>query len=227
MTGRIVIATPHRRYRPLVERMRARGTEVRHVESREELDPEAIAAFGPDYIFFPHWSWKIPPTIYEPFEAVIFHMADVPFGRGGSPLQNLVRLGLRETKLTALRCTMELDAGPVYLKRPLSLLGTAEEIFLRAAELMGDMIAEMLEKRPRPVEQSGEVVMFKRLTPADGDLSETGSIEQLFDRIRMLDAKGYPPAFVDAGGFRFEFSRASLKPGEVVADVRIRRHEED
>lgn len=37
----------------------------------------------------------------------------------------------------------------------------------------------------------------------------------------MLDAEGYPKAFVEVGPFRFEFSRASLRGRDIVADVRI------
>jgi methionyl-tRNA formyltransferase len=39
--------------------------------------------------------------------------------------------------------------------------------------------------------------------------------------IRMLDADGYPRAFLNYSGFRFEFSRSALYDGRVVADVRI------
>lgn len=226
MAPRIVIATPHGRYRRLVERLREHA-QVLAVETREELDPAMLASYGPDYIFLPHWSWRIPPEIYEQFEVIVFHMADVPYGRGGSPLQNLVRRGHQDTKLTALRCVEALDAGPVYLKRPLSLLGTAEEIFLRSAALMEEMIVEIIATRPQPIEQEGEVVTFKRLKPEDGDLKGADSLEQIFDMVRMLDAEGYPPAFLDAGAYRFEFSRASLKPDCVVADVRIRRREDN
>lgn len=226
MKSRIVLAKPHRRYRPLAERLRALGIEVLEVTGREQLDPQQLTAFAPDFIFFPHWSWKIPPEVHERFVAIIFHMTDVPFGRGGSPLQNLIRRGYRETKLTALRCVAALDAGPVYLKRPLSLFGTAEEIFMRAAALMEEMIVEIVTERPQPTKQVGEPVTFKRLGPDDGNLAGATSIEQLFDFIRMLDADGYPPAFVTAGPYRFEFSRASLTPGEVIADVRIRRDDD-
>ncbi len=41
------------------------------------------------------------------FEKV--HMTDVPYGRGGSPLQNLIARGHTSTKLTAMRMTAEVD----------------------------------------------------------------------------------------------------------------------
>lgn len=224
MTARIIIATPHERYSDLIERLRARpDVELMAIRSAEALDPSAIAEFAPDYLFFPHWSWMIPATVYEPFETVIFHMTDLPFGRGGSPLQNLIRLGHDATTLTALRCVKELDAGPVYLKRPLSLEGTAEEIFRRAAVLMEEMIVELVTRRPQPVPQEGKIVAFKRLKPEDGDLSKASSLNGAYDMIRMLDADGYPPAFLAIDRFRLEFSHASLGTDELVAEVRIRR----
>jgi len=224
MTARIVVATPHARYLGLIERLRVRpDIEVMAVRSRDELDPAAIAAFEPDYVFFPHWSWKIPAEVYERFETVIFHMTDLPYGRGGSPLQNLIKRGHDETMLTALRCVEALDAGPIYQKRPLSLLGTAEAIFGRAADLMEEMIVEIVERRPEPIPQEGQVVTFKRLKPDDGELSTASSLEEAYDMIRMLEADGYPRAFVTAAKFRIEFSGASLTGDGIIAEVRIRR----
>ncbi len=152
---------------------------------------------------------------------MIFHMTDVPYGRGGSPLQNLIVRGHTETKLTALRCVAEMDAGPVYLQRPLSLLGTAEEILIRAGHLIIDMIVTITAVEPMPRRQQGAPTVFERRKPTDGALDQARTISNAYDLIRMLDAEGYPHAFADVGPFRIEFSRATLRPDEVVADVRI------
>lgn len=226
MSRRIVIATPHERFDLLEAHLSAdpRFT-VWRIRDRAGLTVEVLEAIAPDYVFFPQWSWKIPAAIHRSFRCVIFHMTDVPFGRGGSPLQNLIVRGFRETRLTALECVEEMDAGPVYLKRALSLLGTGEEIFLRAGELMAEMIREIALSDPAPQPQQGEVVEFQRRTPADSSLDGVDTLEAVFDRVRMLDAAGYPAAFLDAGPFRLEFSRASLKPDCVLADVRIKLRE--
>ena len=50
-----------------------------------ELD-KLLESYNPRYIFFPHWSWIVPKEIFEKYECVCFHMTDLPFGRGGSPL---------------------------------------------------------------------------------------------------------------------------------------------
>jgi methionyl-tRNA formyltransferase len=228
MSTPIVIATPHRRYDRMVERLARLGTlDVTRIERQEDLNPERLTAIGPAYVFMPHWSWLIPAEVHRNFECVIFHMTDLPYGRGGSPLQNLIVRGHQQTQLSALRCEQDLDAGPVYMKRPLSLLGTAEEIFLRAQALMEDMIPSIALERPAPVAQQGEPTLFSRLGPESGDLARVDSIEAAFDRIRMLDADGYPKAHVDCGALRFEFTRASLTHDGIVADVRIRRKEDE
>ena len=73
--------------------------------------------------------------------------------------------------------------------------------------------------------QLGEPTYFKRRLPQDSNVSEVTSLEALFDRIRMLDAEGYPQAFIDINDFRLEFSRASLKTDKIFADVRITRRD--
>lgn len=188
-----------------------------------ELDSATFVDFGPRFIFFPHWSWMIPADIYEGFECVIFHMTDLPFGRGGSPLQNLIVRRINQTQLTALRCVATLDAGPIYMKRPLSLFGSAEEILLRASELTSEMIEYIVREQPMPQPQVGEPTIFRRRTPQDGDLVELDELEKVSDYIRMLDAEGYPPAFLETAHFRLEFSRATLKSDSVIADVKFSR----
>lgn len=221
--AKIVVAAPFSRYDALEAGLGACGLDVLRLRGPDELNAKSLRVFNPRYLFFPHWSWKIPAEIHDAFECVIFHMTDLPFGRGGSPLQNLIVRGIHETQLTALRCVADLDAGPIYLKRPLSLHGTAEEIFLRAVDLMREMIEVIVREQPQPQSQPplDDPVVFHRRTPEEGDLGGLSTLEQVFDYIRMLDADDYPKAFIETQSLRFEFSRASLKPGEIIADVRI------
>ena len=197
------------------------GCEFVLISDPEKLTAAKLSTLNPRFVFFPHWSHRIDSTIYEQFECVIFHMTDLPFGRGGSPLQNLIARGIYETKISALRCVEEMDAGPIYLKKSFSLHGAAEEIFLRATVVIEDMIVEMLEKLPEPMPQEGVPTVFKRRSPEESDLSTVQTLEQAFDLIRMLDAEGYPNAFLNAGPFKIEFTRASKKNNQVLADVRI------
>ena len=187
----------------------------------EDLTFEKIKKIDPLYIFIPHWSYAISKDIYENYECVIFHMTDLPYGRGGSPLQNLIVRGHETTIITALKCVKEIDTGPVYLKKPLSLLGSAEEIFLRASMLIEDMVCQILKKDLVAIEQEGTPTEFKRRKPEQGDWSKLQRLDEVFNHIRMLDANGYPPAFVRVGRFKLEFTRASRRTGSIISDVRI------
>jgi methionyl-tRNA formyltransferase len=196
------------------------------IEAPKQLTLDAVGALDPRYIFFLHWSWKVPEEIVDAYECVVFHMTDVPYGRGGSPLQNLVVRGHRHTKLTALRMTHEFDAGPVYLKEDLCLEGSAEEIYIRATHLSAQMISHIIREEPKPVPQTGEEVLFERRKPDESEIPERSSLRELHDFIRMLDAEGYPRAFIIHQGFRYEFSRAALRDGRIMADVTITQLED-
>ena len=136
-------------------------------------------------------------------------------------MQNLIIRGHKETKLTALKCVKEMDAGPVYLKESLSLLGNAEEIYMRASALIEKMIGRIISENPHPVVQKGDIVKFKRRKPEEGDWSSAKDLDQVYDMIRMLDADGYPKAFVRVGKYKLEFTRASRTLDGVYADVKI------
>lgn len=176
----------------------------------------------PRYIFFLHWGWYVPEELWKNVECVCFHMTDLPYGRGGSPLQNLIKAGHATTKLSALRMVDEMDAGPVYTKVDLSLAGRAEDIYRRAGELSFRIIHWLVANEPEPVPQQGTVVTFKRREPAQSRLPEGPTAEALYDHIRMLDAPTYPHAFIDRGEFRYEFTDAELCDGELSAKVIIR-----
>jgi N-acetylneuraminate synthase len=191
------------------------------ITAREDLTAEKMRATNPRFIFFLHWSWKVPDKIVDGFECVCFHMTDLPYGRGGSPLQNLIVRGHRETKVTALRMSHELDAGPVYLKEPLSLQGRAEDIYIRAGETAAKMIARIIHEEITPSPQTGEAVVFNRRKPEESDAAQLESLSALYDHIRMLDAEDYPHAFLQAGNFRMEFVRAVQHPDRIVAEVSI------
>lgn len=191
------------------------------VGQREELTIDSLRAMNPRFVFFLHWSWKVPAEIVNGFECVCFHMTDVPYGRGGSPLQNLIVRGHQETMISALRMTQEFDAGPVYLKEPMSLEGRAEDIYIRAGEVAAQMIARIIREEMTPVPQSGEVVVFERRKPEQSNMASLQSLSEIYDCIRMLDAEQYPHAFLEAGPFRFEFRRAVRHNDRVVAEVSI------
>ena len=75
------------------------------ISNNTELTYKNISALNPKYIFFPHWSWYIDDKIFTNYECIVFHETDLPFGRGGSPLQNLIQREIYNTKISALKVT--------------------------------------------------------------------------------------------------------------------------
>lgn len=192
------------------------------IDSKEDFNEENLQLINPNKIFIPHWSHIIPDIIFNYYECIIFHMTDLPYGRGGSPLQNLIVRGHKKTKISAIRAVEELDAGDIYLKSDLPLVGTAQEIYTRANIIIKKMINQIIIDQIRPVPQEGEIVSFKRRTPVMSDISKLTDISSIYDHIRMLDADDYPNAFVDLAKFRIEFSKASINSdGNIESYARI------
>ena len=208
----------------LVERLQQQFPEHKfiHISAREDFTQEHLQEINPDKVFIPHWSYIIPESIWGNFECIVFHMTDLPYGRGGSPLQNLIVRGHKETKISALRVEKGLDTGDIYMKKPLSLYGSAEEIYMRASGIIETMIEEIIQNNPKPQKQTGEPVEFKRRKAAESDISGLNDLDTIYDYIRMLDAEGYPQASLTIGDVKYEFSHVQQKAdGSLVADVRI------
>lgn len=194
--------------------------QVKIIEKKEDLQISDLEEFTPDFIFFPHWSYIIPQDIYENYLCIVFHMTDLPFGRGGSPLQNLIARGYEKTKISAIHVNAGLDTGDIYCKEELGLTGTADEIFKRASAIIfTTMIPEILKGSLKPQKQRGEAVTFRRRKPEQSKLDAEMDIKQLYDQIRMLDGEGYPKAYMELGEYQLQFSQACLQEGKLTAKV--------
>jgi methionyl-tRNA formyltransferase len=205
--------------RSLFDRVQAKSSDRWLFVSAPDVLAAELDAACPRLVFFPHWSHIIPESVWKRHECVIFHMTDLPYGRGGSPLQNLIIRGHSDTVISAIRCVAEIDAGPVFMKRPLSLRGSAHEIFSRAMAVIEGMIDELVSSLPEPHQQEGEVVRFTRRTPQMSRIDGSLSLDAIYNQIRMLDADGYPRAFTDIEGLRLEFDNAVRTTAGVEARV--------
>lgn len=219
-----ILASTNEIYKALYEKLSIQFSHDKwiYINDKNDLSLENLNKWNPSYIFFPHWSFIIPSKIYSKYECVVFHMTDLPYGRGGSPLQNLIVKGHTETKLSALRVSKGIDTGDIYLKEKLSLDGKASDIFLRASSLIGDIIKAIIDNSITPTPQQGEVVKLERRTPNQSDIKNLSNLSTVYDYIRMLDAPGYPKAFLETEYLKFEFTNADISnPDEIIANVRI------
>ena len=181
------------------------------ISNSEALTEEFIQKINPNYIFFLHWSWIIPKNIYNNFNCVLFHMTDLPYGRGGSPLQNLIMNKVYKTKISAIKVSENIDSGDIYLKESLDIsTGSAQDIFKKSSQITFEkMIPKFLSSKLSAKEQSGEIVTFKRRTPDQSSIEivKDLSLNSLYDFIRMLDGEGYPKAYIEIENIKIEFSQ--------------------
>jgi len=191
------------------------------IETNNDLNLDLLQKINPRYIFFPHWNWRVDSKIFERYECIAFHTAPLPFGRGGSPIQNLILRNIEKTPVCALRMTEILDGGPIYDSIEVTLDGTIAEIFSRIAVCVEKLIIKICQENQEPKEQSGSVVTFSRLTYAENELKSEYSIKELYDRIRMVDGLDYERAYINFGKNKIELTEAHLNKNCLTAKIKL------
>ena len=82
------------------------------IRDKTNLNIDFLNDFNPDYIMFPHWSHRVDKNIVNQFKCICFHSAPLPYGRGGSPIQNMIIRGHKETEVCSLLMEKDFDTGP-------------------------------------------------------------------------------------------------------------------
>lgn len=197
---------------------------VSYIDDNNDLTISNLSNLEPDMIFFPHWNWKVSPEIFERFPAIVFHTAPLPYGRGGSPIQNLILEGYEEAPVSAIQMTSDLDAGPIYGSQNISLKGSLDDIFDRINEAINALISDFLKNGlPDPKPQTGEPHYFKRRSVDDNEIPPTANLSQVFDYIRMLDSKLYPQSYIIYGSHKIEFTAPQFDGDEIIATCKIKK----
>ena len=191
------------------------------IDNKEGMNLTALKSLAPDYVFFPHWNWKISKDIIKAYKPIIFHTAPLPKGRGGSPIQNLILAGHKTSPVWALFATEKFDEGPLITNRDVSLEGKLSEIFARIKTAVLEMICEICEGKTVSKPQEGDVEIFKRLTALDNLIPNDVDISSVYDRIRMVDASGYPNAYIEYGNLKIEFEDANFDGDQVITTAKI------
>ena len=140
----------------------------------------------------------------------------------------MISLGLKETKISAINVCKELDAGDVYIKEKISLLGSAEEIFINISNIIfHKMIPQIIEKEIILTPQIGEIVTFNRRKPEQSVMPMNANLDALYDHIRMLDAEEYPKAYIEYGNFKIIISNAVRRVDSIEGIVEIKLKEDE
>tara|TARA_B100001287_G_scaffold272911_1_gene275425 strand:+ start:455 stop:1129 length:675 start_codon:yes stop_codon:yes gene_type:complete len=196
--------------------------QILSIKKKDELTLAALNQFKPDLIFFPHWNWIVSEEIFEKYKCVLFHTAPLPFGRGGSPIQNLIKCGYSKSPVCALAMSKGVDTGPIYDQIDISLNGSLSEILVRLNNIVNTLMLRLMDRLPEPKIQTGNVHNFKRLGNEDNEINCVSKIEEFYDSIRMLDDPSYPNAYLNLQNVCIEFSDISREGNELFCKARIR-----
>jgi len=191
------------------------------IKKPKQLTIKKIKQINPKYIFLPDWSWIIPQEIHKNFQCICFHESDLPKFRGGSPLQNQIIRGIKKTKTTAFLMNDKIDAGPIIMKKNLSLEGNLDEIFDRMKKNDLAIIENILKKGVKSKMQEGRISIFKRRKPEESQLNSLNhSKTYLYDFIRML-GEPYPNAFIKIGKRKILFKSAKFEKNKLSVEAEI------
>ncbi len=178
------------------------------------LNKKKIQKFRPKIIFFIHWSKKISANFLKKNLCIQFHSSDLPRFRGGSPIQNQIINQVKNTKISAFKMNDIIDGGDICIKEKLKLSGSAETIYKNMEKKCVHMIKK-ISKRKKVIfyKQKGKASFYKRRSDKDSNLklNELNNFSSLYDFIRMLDADGYPNAFLKLKKFKIIFNDAKLE----------------
>ncbi len=114
-----------------------------------------------------------------------------------------------------------LDGGPIYDSQEISLSGNIDEIFSEIAKFVENLILKICKLNPVPLPQNGNDVSFKRLSYEDNMLLQEYSINEFYDRNRMVDGEGYKRAYITFDDYKIEFSEAKIVNNELLAKIRL------
>lgn len=188
------------------------------------INYKKITEINPKIIFFIHWSKKISNNFLKKNLCIQFHSSDLPKFRGGSPIQNQILKRVYKTKISAFKMSNIIDAGDICLKKNFYLKGDAQNIYKNMEKKCVQMIKTISKKkRLKFYKQKGKPSLYKRRKAKQSNLilNKFKNFSSLFDFIRMLDAEGYPKAFINIDKFKIKLSKANLSRKNITGKFKI------
>lgn len=187
-----------------------------------------VKKYNPIFIFFIHWGWKITKKFSEKYKLFIFHTSHLPYGKGGSPIQNLIIRGHKYTQICLIGYSEKIDEGNIYLKKKISLNGDLSDILKNISIKINIMITNFILKKGaiKSIKQTEENFKFFRLSKINNYLIRGGGVKQNYDRIRMLDHPDYPNVSIQYGNKIIEFCKSKKVGNEILVSAKIKLDKE-
>lgn len=143
----------------------------------------------------------IPQEILDIFPRGIInvHPSLLPKLRGSTPVETAILNGLKETGVSLMKLTAEMDAGPVYVQKKFALGGTetkselAQKLLNEGAQMLADNLDSILAGRLKAKIQDETEADYTRLLSAqDGLIDFKEPAEDIERKVRAF--AGFPKA---------------------------------
>ncbi len=205
---------------PVKDRAIALGLPVLQPARLARAAVTQIVALRPDALVWAAYGNLIPGALIDAVggRAVNVHASLLPRWRGAAPVAHAIFAGDRETGVTLMEGTAELDAGPILSVERTGIAPdeTAGELTRRLAAIGAALLERDLrrylagEMRGRP-EDASAVTWAPKLTGADGVLDFARPADELVRRVRGCSPE--PGSFTMYRGSRLVVTRASVAAG--------------
>ncbi|MDA9678256.1 methionyl-tRNA formyltransferase [Candidatus Pelagibacter sp.] len=156
------------------------------------------------------------------------HASLLPKWRGAAPIQRSIMNLDKETGISVMKITEQLDTGPVCnaykinLKNNLNAIDIADKLSLIAAEKILDNIDDILEDKANFTEQDHSKATYaSKIQKAEGEINWNNNAKIINGKINGLYP--VPGAFFMHKGERYKILKAEIgngigNPGEVISD---------
>ena len=156
------------------------------------------------------------------------HASILPKWRGAAPIQRSIMNLDKETGISIMKITEELDSGPVCniykidLEKNLNANDISEKLSLLAAEKILDNIDDIINEKAKFTEQDHSKATYaSKIQKAEGKIDWNESAQSIIGKINGLYP--IPSAFFTFKGERYKILKGEIgnsigNPGEVVSD---------
>jgi len=187
---------------------------------------QEIQAIEPDLIILSDFGQIIPENILSLAKtaAINLHPSLLPKYRGATPIQTAILNGDKETGVSLMVMTPELDKGPVLAQIKTEIyneenaLELEKRLSVMAMKMLYEVLPALIELKLKPIELEGTNASFtKKFKKEDGLIDWDKPAEEIDRQIRAFFP--WPGTYTFINDKILKIHQAHLEEGKLVLDV--------
>ena len=197
----------------------AEGLKVMQPESASTPETAALLeSLGARAYTVASFGQILMPPLLDSLPGLNVHASLLPRYRGAAPIVRAIMNGETETGVSIMDIVAELDAGDVYLQRPVIIEESddAGSLYEKLGREGGEALVEALDLleagdiTPEPQDE-GAATYAEKITAAERGIDWTRPAQDIFNQVRGLSP--HIGAFTAAGGQRLKVWKTALEAG--------------